>query len=406
MKKPKLICEEGRILGEANISSTFVTSKEENDRTETGIILFKYQNVPHVFKSNEICSFNDTKSGILPPWIPSSHEEIRTSKGSLVEHEEESLSALELASFKLIIEYESRLRKIYGKPIKVPRYETECLGKVDQKLSTNAIIRFAGERFIEFLESSSTDLLMTSPIFLKEFSILNREDARDAELVFYLLASADKVGRKQFDQARKLLGHCEVLSSCVGGPVQRLVFYFLKALNEKIDRENMKTTPSNLGRKQFLDVEGEIMRANSTFLAYIKVNPTDLFIQLAAIQAIVEHVTEARKIHIIDFSIKGGQQHSMLIQALAMERGCHLEHLKITAIGTTSKSKIEEAGNKLTSFAQSMSVPFSFNVVMVDDILNLNEGLLSVNSDETVVVYSAYFLRSMLMLRLKAFSSV
>ncbi|KAG9157127.1 hypothetical protein Leryth_019079 [Lithospermum erythrorhizon] len=370
LKKPKLICEEGRILGEDSTSSGITHSKEEHHRAEKQIILSKYQNEPQVLKSHEICSSDDANSDICSQSFQSCDEEIRKSvviksNASHVECREETPK------------YGSRLKKIHGKPINVPRYETECGKMVDLKLSTNAIIRLAGENFIQFLESSSKDLLMACHLFSKEFSSLNREDARDAELVFYLLASAEKVGQQQFDHARKLLKHCEELSSCVGDPVQRLVYYFFKALIEKIDRETLKTTASNLGMKQLLDVEENMMRVNSTYLALTKVNPTGLFIQVAGIQAIVEHVTKARKVHIIDLSIKGGQQHSMLIQALAVESGFHLEHLKITAIGTTSESKIEET-------------------VMVDDILDLEEGLLSVDSDETVVVYCAYFLRSML----------
>ncbi|GAA0166227.1 hypothetical protein LIER_21430 [Lithospermum erythrorhizon] len=172
-------------------------------------------------------------------------------------------------------------------------------------------------------------------------------------------ASTEKVGQKQFDRARKLLGCCDEFNSSEEDPIQR-------------------------------------MSIDSTFLAVFKAVPTGLIIQLAGIQVIVEHVTEKRKIHIIDLSIKGGQHHSMLIQALAMESECHLKHLKITAIRTTSKSKIEETGSRLRSFAQSLNLPFSFNVVMVEDILNLEESLLCVDSDETVKVYSSFFLRTML----------
>ncbi|KAG9143941.1 hypothetical protein Leryth_022973 [Lithospermum erythrorhizon] len=317
-------------------------------------------------------------------------------KTSNAASKEEKPCAFQSASFKLFIDYGNRLKKIHGKPITVPKYEPERVKMVDQKLSTNAIIRLAGKKFIQFLETSSEDLSMNCLLFSEAFSSLKKEDARDVEIVFYLLASADQVDQKQFDHARMLLEHCEELSSCVGDPVQRLVYYFSKALNEKIDQETMRKTPSNLGIKQLQDVEEGMMTVNSTTLALNKVFPACYIIQLAGIQAIVELASEAKKIHIIDFAIKAGQHHSMLIQALADESECHLEHLKVTAVGTASKSKIEETGNRLISFAQSLSLPFSFNVVMVDDILDLDEGLLSVNSDEIVVVYSTYFLRSLL----------
>ncbi|GAA0184590.1 hypothetical protein LIER_31878 [Lithospermum erythrorhizon] len=338
LKKSKVICEEGGVSEEDSVASVISPSKEKIDMPEKQIISSSYQNESQVLKSDEVCSLVDTNSDIKYPSFSWSDEEIRNC-------------------------------------------EAECFKLVDQKLSTNAIIRLAGEKYI---------------LFSEEFSNLNKDDARDAELVFYLLASADKVGQKQFDCARKLLEHCEEVSSCVGNPVQRLVYYFSKALNEKIDRETMKTIPLNLGMKQLMDVEKEMLSMNSTVLALAKVNPVGHYTQVAGIQAIVYHVNEARKVHIIDFTIKGWQQHSMLIQAVALDSERHFEHLKITAVGTTTKSKIEEIGNRLTSFSQSLNLSFSFNVVMVDDILNLEEEHLSVNSDETVVVYSNYFLRSML----------
>ncbi|KAG9139432.1 hypothetical protein Leryth_021579 [Lithospermum erythrorhizon] len=302
LKKSKVICEEGGVSGEDSVASVISPSKEKIDMPEKQIISSSYQNESQVLKSDEVCSLVDTNSDIKYPSFSWSDEEIRNC-------------------------------------------EAECFKLVDQKLSTNAIIGLAGEKYILFSEE---------------------DDARDAELVFYLLASADKVGQKQFDCARKLLDHCEEVSSCVGNPVQRLVYYFSKALNEKIDRETMKTIPLNLGMKQLMHVEKEMLSINSTVLALAKVNPVGHYTQVAGIQAIVYHVNEARKVHIIDFTIKGWQQHSMLIQAVALDSERHFEHLKITA------------------------------VVMVDDILNLEEEHLSVNSDETVVVYSNYFLRSML----------
>ncbi|KAG9157130.1 hypothetical protein Leryth_019081 [Lithospermum erythrorhizon] len=84
------------------------------------------------------------------------------------------------------------------------------------------------------------------------------------------------------------------------------------------------------------------------------------------------------------------------MQALMAQRKPPLQHLKITAVTTKSKHKIEETGNRLRNFGQSLNLPFSFHVVIVDDILSLEEALLPVDYDETVIVYSAFFLRTML----------
>lgn len=53
-----------------------------------------------------------------------------------------------------------------------------------------------------------------------------------------------------------------------------------------------------------------------------------------------------------------------------------LEILKITAVGTRLKETIEETGRRLLKFAESMSLPFLFNLVMVADMKDLNAHLI------------------------------
>ncbi|GAA0168396.1 hypothetical protein LIER_23122 [Lithospermum erythrorhizon] len=386
---------------DAGIASEYTTPcKEENSMSEKETISFMFQNEPPQEPNSKdvSTSLDDEESCIDSLQFESSDETRKTDVIRLhtsdLECKEEQFHAFPPALFKLCTDYGSGIRKYNGRRITMASNEGQLIKMT--KLSTNAIIRLAGEKFIQLEESSDGDLLMAGCLFPYQFSCLSKEEARDAGLVFYLLASAEKVGQKQFDHARKLLDCCDKLSSSEGDPVQRLVFYFSKALNERIDQETMKIRSMNFWKKQFLDVEKELMSIDSTYLAVCKAIPTGLIIDLAAIQAIVDHVPAAKKIHIIDFSIKGGQQHSMLMQALTVQREPPLEHLKITAVTTKSKQKIEETCNRLRSFAQSLKLPFSFNVVIVDDILNLKEAHLPVDYDETVIVYSAFFLRTML----------
>lgn len=103
-----------------------------------------------------------------------------------------------------------------------------------------------------------------------------------------------------------------------------------------------------------------------------------------------------KKVHIIDLEIRNGMQFTVLMQALAARHDYPLEHLKITSIGTKSKPTIEETGKRLMSFAQSLNLPFSFNVVNVADMLDLNEDLFELDTEEKVTVYSAYVLSTMI----------
>ncbi|KAJ4833827.1 hypothetical protein Tsubulata_022429, partial [Turnera subulata] len=103
----------------------------------------------------------------------------------------------------------------------------------------------------------------------------------------------------------------------------------------------------------------------------------------AGIQAIVENVAEAKKIHIIDFRIRSGQRWTILMQALVC-RYEPVELLKITAVGTTAKHLIEDTGKRLMSFAQIMNLPFSFKIVTVPDLLmDFKEHLFELDAEET-----------------------
>ncbi|MBA0616499.1 hypothetical protein Godav_016542 [Gossypium davidsonii] len=116
------------------------------------------------------------------------------------------------------------------------------------------------------------------------------------------------------------------------------------------------------------------------------------------IQAIVEHVSKAKKVHIIDLGIKTGVQWRVLMQALVSRYECPIEILKVTTVATNGKRLIEGTGKWLLSFAQSLGLPFSFKVVVVSDMLDLKENLFEVDVGETVAVYAATTLRSMLVM--------
>ncbi len=66
-----------------------------------------------------------------------------------------------------------------------------------------------------------------------------------------------------------------------------------------------------------------------------------------------------------------------------------IELLKITAIGThlPSQHLIEDTGRRLESFARAMNLPFSFRLVMVNDLSDLREDHFKVDSKERLVVY-------------------
>ncbi|KAI4297287.1 hypothetical protein L6164_037181 [Bauhinia variegata] len=263
---------------------------------------------------------------------------------------------------------------------------------VERKLSTEDIIRIAGTRFVQ----SSSESVDFHP-YDSCFSGLSHEEKEEVELVQSLLASAEKISYQQFERASTLLNHCESLSSKTGSTaVNRVVAYFSEGLRERLDRETGRISTKVLSQRQSFDPDQAMMNLNPISLACHEEIPFCQVTLFCGVQAIIENSMDAKKIHIIDFAIKGEVQWSILMKALESRHDCPVELLKITAVGTTSKHLLEDAGKRLKNFAQTMNVPFSFKIVMVSSMLDLNKDLFEIDPEETIAVSSHFLLRSML----------
>ncbi|KAM2186501.1 hypothetical protein ACFX1Q_031367 [Malus domestica] len=105
---------------------------------------------------------------------------------------------------------------------------------------------------------------------------------------------------------------------------------------------------------------------NLSFLACCQDIPFIPVMQLPAIQVILENVALESKVHLLDLEIRSGTSYSVfnpvtkftysylcshsytgLMEVLAECEECHIELLTITAVGVTSKQKIEETGRRL-----------------------------------------------------------
>ncbi|CAN1161622.1 DELLA protein GAI1 [Linum perenne] len=118
----------------------------------------------------------------------------------------------------------------------------------------------------------------------------------------------------------------------------------------------------------------------------------------AAIQAVVDSVANATRIHIVDFNIKNGEQWTIFMQALiSRPEENPVEHLKITSIGTMYKDMLEETGQRLTEFAEAMAFPFSYKVIMVEDLMELKEDMLEIDfEEESVAVLSEHMFSTLI----------
>lgn len=284
----------------------------------------------------------------------------------------------------------------YSKGFAMPRDETmddlrNGTNGCGRELSTEEILRIAGERFIQFSTNKVDGISMFINPYGPSLSGLSIDEARDVELVNLLLSGAENVRCQQYDVAAEIISRCRSMTSDFGTPVQRIAFYFTEALQEKIRREfGMIITekdPTEVLCKRLA------LGTNNTFLATFQKLPFVQVMQFAGVQAIIENVKTDGKIHLIDLQIRSGIQWTALMQGLAE---CTIQHLKITAVGTSDQRFIEETGKRLTSFAQSLKLPFTFNAVYLTDMMDFREELLNIETDETVVFYSYLMLRSML----------
>ncbi|KAK1350700.1 GRAS transcription factor [Heracleum sosnowskyi] len=322
---------------------------------------------------------------------------VKSEDSELGEPQKLKSEKLNLESLSLLKNYGYRFRHLKGQKIEVGGCSLKQTKDNGHKLSIDAIIRLAGESFIRSSILKCNDPLEDSYVFSNKLLGISAEDSKDIKLVEILLASAEKVGQKKFRRARKLLSRCCECSSEKGNPCERLVHYFCAALSEKIDHHIGRETSKTFQKKlQLFDFEDAVMSQKSANLAFHKEVPFSQVSQFAGVQAIIEHVAEANKVHIIDFVIMNGSNCIVLMQALVTRDGKPIEHLRITAIGTKSKERIEETGKRLMNFAESVKLPFSFNAVMVADMLDLNENILNLNAEEVVVVQSSYLFSTMI----------
>ncbi|KAH0664639.1 hypothetical protein KY285_025845 [Solanum tuberosum] len=261
------------------------------------------------------------------------------------------------------------------------------------KLSTEEILRVAGERYIQYSTQRVDGLSMFIHPYASSLSGLSIEQTKDMELVHLLLAAAEEVDQQQFHLASQSIAHCLWKASATGNPIQRLCFYFGEALQERIDRE-LGRSPCFERKLGFLSTLA-LGNTPESLKCHTEI-PFSQVMQFAGNQAIVEYVKGATKIHLVDFNIRSGIQWTGLMQALSERRDCPIELLKVTAIGHQEREKIEETGKRLQSFANSLNLPFSFDMVFMSDMKDLKAESVNVKADETVAVYCYTVLRTMI----------
>ncbi|KAJ7973062.1 DELLA protein GAI1 [Quillaja saponaria] len=305
------------------------------------------------------------------------------------------LQSSSLTSLELLNNYGTGFKKLKGRKISNFGDDNKSVGR--GKLSTEEIMRVAGSRYVQFSSQGDGDSPMTMHPYGCTLSDLSEEETRDVELAHFLLAAAERVGYQQFERARKLLVRCKWISSAHANAVHKVVFHFAEALRERIEKEvGHMACFTSMGPER--NEENELIQGlnSGTALACHQLLPFNQILQFPGMQAIVENVAYATKIHVIDISIRSGVQFSVLMQAVAEWKEKPVELFKITAIGLIGDKKIEETGKRLASVAESLNLPFSYKVIFVADIIELKEDQFEIEQGEALAVYSPYILRTLI----------
>ncbi|KAL0393317.1 UNVERIFIED_CONTAM: GRAS family protein RAM1 [Sesamum radiatum] len=349
----------------------------------------------------EFCNLDDLYVDVVsPPFQSCDDNEIRTILGissqspEQIEVEQEESYVLPERSFELLRRHRAKWLRSDGEKSN-SNCQTETTHSRSSMMSTEKIIELAAENFIQSMSKSKEISTVSHPYPSSMTLGCSADDLKAIQLVQNLLLSAERVDEKKYECARKLLEECDRMSSSAGTPIQRLVFYFTEALYEKIDRETGSVSPKGMGNKILHPLE-DLQLTTRFRISLHKTQPLSQIAQFAGMQTVIEHVAEARKVHVIDLGIRSGLQCTILMHALAAGQERNLQQLRITAVGTRSRPTIEQTGRQLMAFAESLNLNFSFHIVMVADILDLNERLFELDANEAVAVYSAYTLMHMI----------
>jgi hypothetical protein len=174
-----------------------------------------------------------------------------------------------LASFELLRKYGNGFKKLKGEIILSDKSAHESTPAVSHRLSTEEIMRVTGARYVQFPTEMSDDYLMPGHPFGFALSAagLSEDETRDVELAHLLLAAAEKVSYRQYDRASRLLLRCEWISSAKANPVQRVVFRFAEALQERIEKEIGRATGKGVFEPNIDEIfQGFIISSHLPFL--------------------------------------------------------------------------------------------------------------------------------------------
>ncbi|KAG8370512.1 hypothetical protein BUALT_Bualt14G0124600 [Buddleja alternifolia] len=286
--------------------------------------------------------------------------------------------------FEILNKYGSQKRLRSGKRIEMKHFQmkrsngprSEIKGdntSSSQVLSASCIVRMAKTELIQFKNRKTDD-----------FSNLSN----NLKLSLSLLDAAEKFSRQEYDEAEKLLNFVLLDSHADDHPITRVVAFFARDLRERIDSETGKL---DLEREvAHVDMDKALIDLKDAIHTCEQKLPFNQIALFTGIQTILDSVGSAKRIHFIDIGQKLGSHWIVMMHALANRKDCPIEQLKITAV-CTPKDDIEECGKLLSSFAESMNLPFIFKILH-SEMYELEKDMFELEKDEALAVYLVFSL--------------
>ncbi|XP_048636215.1 DELLA protein RGL2 isoform X2 [Brassica napus] len=207
-------------------------------------------------------------------------------------------------------------------------------------------------------------------------------------LVHALVACAEAIQQQDLNLADALVKSVGTLAASQAGAMGKVATYFAQGLARRIYAADL-SGGSSVGPS----FEEALQMHFYESCPYLK------FAHFTANQAILEAVTTARRVHVIDLGLNQGMQWPALMQALAVRPGGP-PSFRLTGVGppqTESSDSLQQLGWKLAQFAQAIGVEFEFKGLAAESLSDLEPEMFETRPEsETLVVNSVFELHRLL----------
>ncbi|KAF8089873.1 hypothetical protein N665_0495s0021 [Sinapis alba] len=208
-------------------------------------------------------------------------------------------------------------------------------------------------------------------------------------LVHALVACAEAIQQEDLNLADALVKSVGTLAASQAGAMGKVATYFAQGLARRIYTTDLSGGSPTVGPS----FEEALQMHFYESCPYLK------FAHFTANQAILEAVTTARRVHVIDLGLNQGMQWPALMQALAVRPGGP-PSFRLTGVGppqTESSDSLQQLGWKLAQFAQAIGVEFEFKGLAAESLSDLEPEMFETRPEsETLVVNSVFELHRLL----------